>query len=65
MAGGAPSDHRANDIELRVAVLEAQMKEVQQWKDRAIGAWTLAKVSAALSAGAWAFIMWAKDHIKP
>ena len=65
MAGGAQDDHRSNDFELRVAVLEAQMKEVQKWKEQAKGAWTLAKFSAILSAGAWALLMWAKEHIRP
>lgn len=65
MAGAAPDDHRANDLDLRVAVLEAQMREVQQWKEQARGAWALAKLSAAISAGAWALAMWAKDHLQP
>lgn len=66
MAGGAPDDHRDYvDVELRLAVLEAKMAEVQKWKEQAVGAWYLAKFSAVLSAGAWALLMWAKEHIKP
>jgi len=49
---------------MRLAVLESKMAEVQQWKERAAGAWGLAKLAAVLVAGGWGLVTWAEKHLK-
>lgn len=52
------------DIELRLALLEAQVKEFQKAWQRMEGAMGLIKYASLVAGIGWAIVLWVKEHVR-
>jgi hypothetical protein len=57
-------EYKARDVELRLALVEAELKAFREAWQRMEGAFALVKYASIVAGVGWAFLLWFRDHVK-